>query len=71
METYLSVQQVKIPSWTCLYSDLSCEIMMLFRKHELVLMSSSFRKLPVYVCLWQAEISLWQFTNAEVTSALL
>lgn len=34
----LSVQQVKIPSWTCLYSDVPCDVITLFRKHELELM---------------------------------
>lgn len=30
----LSLQQVKIPSWACAYSDLLCEVIVLFRKQQ-------------------------------------
>lgn len=65
MGTYLSVQHVKIPSWTCLYPDLSWEVITLFRKRELVLMLVHLGN-SLFTFLWQAEISLWQFSNAEV-----
>lgn len=55
MGTYLSVQHVKIPSWTWLYPDLSWEVITLFRKRELVLMLVHLGN-SLFTFLWQAEI---------------